>query len=138
MCYKSFDVPSKLREWTIQEVEKMCKSVEAVEKSDPCPPSSDDKKPLMNKDILYHAGICCQAVSTHTAANFKKFFNGVGHALDEVSMSISQDKANVDRYIIAKQGDIVYMAFQSEPTLSKWIDGPYGSFDNGRVLHVTK
>lgn len=137
LCYKSFDVPSELCEWTMQEIEKMCnKSVEAVEKPDPGPPSCEDKKPLMNKDSLYHAGLCCQAVSTRTAANFKKFFRGVGHTLDEVSMSISQDKENVDRYIIAKQGDVVYMAFQSEPTLSKWINSSYGSFDNGMVVHI--
>lgn len=134
LCYTSFDVPAQLREWAIEVVDIMCKSVEELVPS--CRVAIEDKKPLMTKDTLYHAGVCCQAVSTCTAATFKKFFVGVAHGLDEVSMSISQDKANVDRYIIAKQGDIVYMAFQSEPTLSKWIRGPYGSFENGMTTLI--
>lgn len=134
LCYTSFDVPTQLRDWAVQEVEKMCDCVKENEKPKPCPLPSQDKKPLMTKDTLYHAGLCCQAVSTRTAANFKKFFNGVGHKLDEVSMSISQDKENVDRYIIAKQGNIIYMVFQSEPTLSKWIEGPYESFAIGKTV----
>lgn len=137
LCYTSFDVPTQLRDWAVQEVETMCDGMKENEKPKPCLPSQD-KKPLMTKDTLYHAGLCCQAVSTHTAANFKRFFNGVGHKLDEVSMSRSQDKENVDRYIIAKQDDIVYMAFQSEPTLSKWIEGPYGSFANGIALIIVE
>lgn len=121
LCHKSFDVPTVLTDWAEQQVEKVCsKSVHKCEDPKPCHPLSSNEKPLFTKDTLYHASLCCQAVSTCTVAVFKKFFNGKGHNLKEVSMSISQNRENVDRYIIAKQGNIVYIAFQSEPSLSEW------------------
>ena len=136
LCQSSFDIPAKLRDWTIQEVDVLYKTIEKEKKTESVlpPPPTPEEKPLLSKDTLYHASLCCQAVSTCTAANYQAFFSKAvnGHNLKEVSMSISRDREDVDRYIIAKQeNDIVYMAFQSEATLDGWINSSYGSFAEG-------
>ena len=87
--------------------------------------------PLFSKDTLYHASLCCQVVSTSTAGDFRERMQQMsGHMIEEASMSISETKENVDRYLIAKQKNTVYVAFQSEPTLSMWMQ-KYGSFSAG-------
>ena len=45
-------------------------------------------------------------------------------------MSIPQDNENVDGYLIAKKENTVYVAFQSDPTLSLWLK-KHASFDDG-------
>lgn len=132
LCHTSFDVPAPLVDWAKKEVEIVYqKSTIKCEDPKPfCPPVCDEKS-LFNKDTLYHASLCCQAVSTCNTAKFKKFINSRGHHFNEVSMSISRVDC-VDRYIIAKQGNVVYMAFESEPSLSRWNE--YGSFTTGKVV----
>ena len=134
LCNTSFDIPTGVREWAMEEVSKMCESLKENEAPKVPPVQAEVTKSLMDKDTLYHASVCCRAVSTCTAATLKKYLSGVGHNLDAVSMSISREKESIDRYMIAKQGNIVYMAFQSEPTLSDWIKSTYGTFANG--MHI--
>lgn len=131
LCHTSFDVPTQLQDWAMQQVNSIQNSANKEEMPKPCSLPVQEEKPLLSKDTLYHASLCCQAVSTCTPVNFKKFFNIHGHKLSEVSMSITQDQENVDHYIIAKQDNIIYMAFLSEPALSEWFH--YGSFANGII-----
>ena len=49
-------------------------------------------------------------------------------------MSIQRENT-VDRYIIAKQDNVIYMAFQSEPSLSQWIE--HDSFTKGIPVNQT-
>ncbi len=133
LCHKSFDVPTQLRDWAMEEVDKVATSMKKEEPK-PCPTPTIEEKPLLSKDSFYHASVCCHIVSTCNTATFKKALGGTRHNFDEVSMSISQDHENVDRYLIAKHGNTVYMAFQSEPTLSKWMECNYGSFSNGTLI----
>lgn len=136
LCNTSFDVPTGLRGWAMEEVSKICESLKENEISKLIPVQAEVTKSLMDKDTLYHASVCCRAVSTCTTATLKKYLSGVGHNLDAVSMSISREKENIDRYMIAKQGNIVYMAFRSEPTVSDWIESAYGTFANGKNMHA--
>ena len=136
LCCKHLVVPSSLLEWASRVVEDVnserSSDLEVAMAAQPCEQTKPPEPPLFNKDTVYHASICCHAVSTRNAGNFKHFFDHVvrGHRLEEVSMSVSQDKENVDRYLIAKQQNIVYIAFQSEATISHWMD-KYSSFDDG-------
>lgn len=138
LCYKSFCVPTQYHQWAMQEVDKAYESLRDDDKP-ACSTLSpvQEENPLLTKDTLYHASLCCQAVSTCTADNFKPFLNQTGHSLEAASMSISQDE-NGDRCMIAKQGSIVYMAFQSEPTLSRWFQSPYGNFADGTLAREIK
>ena len=139
LCHKDFDVPSNLCDWAMQEVEDICKRTAATMNLNPtlitqCPvslPKKEEELPLFSKDTLYHASLCCHAVSACTAGNYEIFLNSKSHLLEEVSMSISQYKENVDRYIIAKCGNTIFVAFQGEPTLSNWMNSPYASFIDG-------
>ena len=139
LCHKDFSVPSDLREWAMQEIEVILKRMSITVDQPPITPMSEEnvEPPFFSKDTLYHASLCCHAVSTCTAGNFEAFFNSKCHLLQEVSMSISQDKDNVDRYIIATRDDTIYMAFQSEPTLSSWMDSPYVSFNEGNLNDIS-
>ena len=133
---KHLVVPSELLDWVSQVVEvvnserspDLAATVALQQHEQTKPP----EPPLFDNDTVYHASICCHAVSTRDAGNFKHFFNHVvrHHRLEEVSMSVSEGKKNVDRYLIAKQRNIVYIAFQSEATISCWMD-KYSSFDDG-------
>ena len=139
LCHKDFDVPSNLRDWAMQEVEEICKRTAASMNPTliaQCPvslPQKEEDLPLFSKDTLYHASLCCHAVSVCTAGNYETFLNSKSHRLEEASMSVSQYKEseNVDRYIIAKCGNTIYVAFQSESTLSDWMNSSYSSFIDG-------
>ena len=98
--------------------------------------SSGFKGSLFCKDTVYHASICSHAVSTHDAGNYLKFFKNKekvpGHSLQEVSISRASKQ---DRYLIARQGDSTfYIAFQSEPNLSKW-PKMFKSFKKGDIIY---
>jgi hypothetical protein len=125
LCHTTFDVPADLTDWAKEQVEEECKRM-TKKSEDPKPTSAPApcETPLFNKDTLYHASLCCQAVG-NKKVQYKKFLNEQGHTLKEVSMS-SEDQNNV---LIAKQGNTVYFAFESEPSLSKW--RKYESFSKG-------
>ena len=139
LCYEHFKVPSHLYKWAQEEVNSVYEALLPSKDSkpdivDPVVPSPSKSQPLLfSKSTLHHAGLCCQAVSTCNAGTCLSFFcdQFTNHNLQEVSMSISSEKKNVDRYIIAKQGNIVYVAFESEPTLSRWLESSYSSFEDG-------
>ena len=137
LCQKALNVvPVQLRDWAMQEVGVIYAATKEEEKPLPSCPPAQDESPLFTKETLYHASLCCEAVSTCTTADYKSFFNnaGNGHHLKEISMSISKDRDDVDRYIIAKQqeNNVIYMAFQSEPTLARWMK-TYQSFTDGML-----
>ena len=52
-------------------------------------------EPLFSKDTIYHASVCCQAVSTCDAGDYQKFFNDKelvpGHSFKAVSFSRSKE-----------------------------------------------
>ena len=82
----------------------------------------ENEKPLFCEDTVYHASLCCYAVSTRDANDYKSFFEKdfPNHNFDEVSLSISRDREDVDRYLIAKKGKTYFIAFQSELNFSQW------------------
>ena len=136
LCYVDFLIPTGLDQWARDQINEintrllMVTSTESVT-SEHTADEAPVTVPLFSKDTLYHASLCCQVVSTSTAGNFREKMEQMsGHVLEEASMSISATKDNVDRYLIAKQQNTVYVAFQSEPTLSMWMQ-KYGSFDAG-------
>lgn len=137
LCYTHFKVPAGLCKWALNEVNSVHEALLPSKSPDPIEPSapspSKTQPALFAKSTLYHAGLCCQAVSNCHAGNFMSFFGKqvTNHLLQEVSMSISSEKKNVDRYIIAKQGNVIYVAFESEPTLSRWMESVYTSFEDG-------
>ncbi len=128
-------VSSDMYQWALGEVES---SVPATNVAIGEPDSTEETKsvvsPLFCKDTLYHASLCCYAVSTCDAATYEGFFNKdyPSHRLEEISLSRSKDREDVDRYLIARQGSTYYVAFQSEPQLSKWPE-KFTSFQEGKL-----
>ena len=124
-------VDNGIYEWALKEVASTEKesSKPAVEVLDI---PEDKLPPLFCEDTVYHACLCSYATSTRTAANYRDFFNKdfPQHSLEEASLSRSQDKEDVDRYLIARQGKTFYVTFQSEPFLSEWMK-KFSSFEEG-------
>ncbi|XP_064392637.1 uncharacterized protein LOC135340244 isoform X2 [Halichondria panicea] len=124
-------VDNSVYEWAlgkIASVEKMSeKSLEEQEI-----PTKEHMPSLFSKDIVYHACLCSLATSTSTISDYKDFFNKKfpEHSLEEVSLSRSQDREDVDRYLIARQGKVFYVAFRSESLLSDWMK-KFSSFEQG-------
>ena len=84
-------------------------------------------EPLFSKDTVYHASLCCQAVSSCTAGNYQQFFKNKelvpGHSFNAVTISRPRHdrSSRREQYLIAKQGDSTYyIAFQSEADLREW------------------
>lgn len=121
-------------------LEKVASTPSVAVKSSPDSPEEDKEieKPLFCEDTVYHASLCCVAVSTKDATNYKKFFDRdyPNHQFEEASLSISRDKENVDRYLIAKKGKTYFIAFQSEPKFSQWPQ-LFLSFEHGECTKVS-
>ena len=85
--------------------------------------------PSLSPFLLYHALLCSKAVST--CSNTKAvhdFFSQVGHKLEEASLSLRGE--NVNQYMMAKNGDTFYIAFQSEASITQWLS-VHNTFEEG-------
>ena len=124
-------VDNSIYEWVVRRMASTEK--ETSEQSPPEQEEAEDKlPPLFCEDTVHHACLCSLAASTCTAADYKDFFNKKfpEHSLEEASLSRSQDREDVNRYLIARQGKVYYVAFQSEPLLSDWMK-KFSSFEEG-------
>ena len=123
-------VSGEVYEWALDEVSVTAQAICLPQSSSP---SDKEEKlpPLFCKETLYHASLCCYAVCTCDANTYKDFFNKdfPSHNLQEVSLSLSRDREQVDRYLIARHGKTYYVAFQSEPLLAQWLK--FTSFQEG-------
>ena len=97
-------------------------------------PSPSQKPPLFSKPVVYHASLCCRAVTTCDAGDYQKFFKDKtkvpGHSFSHFSMSRSKQ----DRFLIASQEgeeSIYYFAFQGELSLEQW-PKRFRSFKDGK------
>lgn len=111
-------------EWTIEHLESLSTEVS----SHGFPGKEKIEMPLFCENTIYHASLCCRAVMTKDVTNYKKLFDESKHQFDEISMSISHE--NVDRYIIARKGQVYFIAFRSEPYYSEW-PKHFQSFEHG-------
>ena len=124
-------VNNDIYEWALKEL--ACTEKKSSKPSADILEVPEDKlQPLFCEDTVYHACLCSYATSTRTAANYRDFFSKdfPQHSLEEASLSRSQDKEDVDRYLIARQGKTFYVTFQSEPFLSEWMK-KFSSFEEG-------
>ncbi len=135
---KDLLVSNDMYQWALKEVESSVPADKgaSTESSSSPDEAKSSTPPLFCKDTLYHASLCCFAVSTCNAASYQGFFNKdyPSHCLEEVSLS--EDREDVDRYLITRQGSTYYVAFQSEPQLSLWPE-KFTSFEEGVFLHST-
>ena len=99
-------------------------------------------EPLFCKDTVYHASLCCQAVSSCTAGDYQHFFKNKelvpGHLFDAISISRPRHDSNSlrEKYLIAKQGDSTYyIAFQSETDIREW-PKKCASFIQGQCIPI--
>ena len=129
-------VDSSIYEWGLKEIALIENaSTRSLEEEEL--PTEEGMPSLFSEDTVYHACLCSLATSTCTVADYKDFFNKKfpEHSLEEISLSRSQDREDVDRYLIARQGKAFYVAFQSEPFLSDWM-GKFTSFEQGMYIYI--
>ena len=130
-------VSREVYEWASELVDAVSKPTSQPDQ-DEVVKRKPEKRPLFCKDTVYHSCLCCYAVSTCTAANYNEFFlkDFPQHLLEEVSFSRSQDRKDVDRYLIARQGKTYYVALRSEPLLTNW-GKEFASFEKGLDCYAT-
>ena len=129
LCYDKVIVPTRLSDWAMQEVSNIHERLSRF--NDVPTPLSPETKELFSVDTLYHASVCCLAVNKCSTSNFKDLLNVSGHGLQEASISITRE-SSTDRCLVAFQGSVMYVAFQSEPTLPYWLQSPYSCFEEGK------
>ena len=126
LCFKDAAVPSVLLEWVKAEFEYRIKQVtnrRAVCKESTCtelPRPEPVQLSLFDKDTLYHAGLCCEAVSTcQNMKDLRNFFCSKSpmHNFKEFSLS---EKALVKPYLVIKEGRKIYVAFKSSTFISEF------------------
>ena len=115
-------------------VEKLASVPQVCDEASRDSPEEEQKSelPLFCEDTVYHASLCCYAVNTRDSKSFKDFFNKdfPSHFFTEASISVSRDREDVDRYVIARKGNTYFIAFLSEPEFSQWPQ-MFQSFEQG-------
>ena len=127
-------VPQLLLRWSLEEVDVIYKKL--MHESKVVKPSSEigqQKSVLFSKDTLYHASLCCEALSDSMPLDHLSFFRDKKphHNLTEVSFSQSRD--DITPYLIARQKDVIYVAFKSTPEVLKWLEKT-SSFNEGQLF----
>ena len=132
LCRVYLVIPTALWGWSMQEVGKAAEKLASERSCVPKPLVKKDTPPpsLFSKDTLYHACLCCEAISS-SKNNSLSFFQckRPQHSLTEVSFSQSRDGA-ITPYLIARQRDVIYVAFRSNLCVSEWIKSA-SSFEEG-------
>lgn len=127
-------IPTTLWSWTKEEVaeakQRLTKEMSAVSQQSTIVQPTIPKASLFSKEILYHASLCCAAVNTATPMNAHSYFRDKNPCHEFTEVSFSQNKDNIAPYLIARNCNVLYVAFQSTPSLSKWTDTAT-SFDEG-------
>ena len=89
--------------------------------------------PPLSHSILYHASLVCQAVNTCVSTrSVQEFLKQKNHELHEASLSQPLHDDDIDRYLIAKNGNTIYVAFRSKASLKSW-QKQYKSFEEGKI-----
>lgn len=125
LCFKDLAVPTILVEWVQEEFEEKSlkhagKCAHSMESACAKPQSQAEEMSLFSKDTLYHAGLCCEAVTfCQKASEVGTFFQQKYsmHSLEEISFS--RQNSHVKPYLITKQGNTIYVAFRSETHLMR-------------------
>jgi len=108
----------EILQYGLSEVEKFSHD-KSVEQST-LPEQSQKSQPIFCKENIFHACLCCEAISKCTHENVKEFFEDKvlsnDHNLEEVSMSIS------DHYLIAKSQNTFIIAFNEEKNFTSWFE----------------
>ena len=133
-----FLISNETLKWAMEKVDIIalqCTSNGESDRSDQ--PNTKEDKTLFCNDVIYHATLCSLAASTCDENDFKKFFSEDHqcHHLDEASLSITRKREEVDRYLIARQGKIYFIAFKSESLLSDWQE-KFNSFAEGDFIAI--
>jgi hypothetical protein len=92
--------------------------------------------PPLTPSILHHASLVCQAVNTcGNTRSVQEFLKQENHEIHEASLSQPLYDDDLDRYLIAKNGSTIYVAFRSKASLKSW-QQKYKSFEEGKLIFM--
>lgn len=129
-------ITSDMLAWVLQELDRIVKQQSPPEISDAVVKEivslSDDGPAPLTPSILYHASLVSHAViscgNTHLLHEFLN--KQEKHQLSEASLSLAVPNDDLDRYLIARDGSVIYVAFRSKTSLRNW-QSRYKSFEQG-------
>jgi GTP-binding protein EngB required for normal cell division len=120
----------------VEEYERMLSDDSMSLSDSSCTSVTEDEEPLFSKSNTYHALLCCLAVHSSTEEKeIRRVINEHGHEFQCLSVSRSdcRDEHGMDgfhgTYLIARRGDVRFVAFNGICELSVW--GKYQSYSAG-------
>lgn len=142
LCHQDLLVPQALHEWVLEEVETLASKLatDEVTEVDSCKiKSATEEESLFCKKVLYHASVCCHAVSHHMATEkmLIEFLspqkNIVYHHLGEASMSVIAESQDMAPYLIAIERNTIYVALRGKISVKDWAKD-YTSLGEGELM----
>ncbi len=129
-------ISRELFEWAIKELRQQSTKQVSASSTSIVAETKPKVPTLYGPSALYHASLCCSAVtSVSNEEEAHRFFREARHKLDQVSVCEENSSEKLDRYLIARNGGIIYVAFQSEAKLSEW-PTKYSTFEEGTLITV--
>ena len=137
LCEKHSLISAGMLKWVLNEHKNLVKKqsppkVRGMELANVIPEDVSPVEtgaPLLSPSILYHASLVCQAVNNCVGTKaVHEFLKEEAHELCEISLSLPIDE--VDRYLVAKNRNVIYVAFRSKPALKSWLS-QHKSFEEG-------
>ena len=128
-------IPRPLLGWGVEEVDKVSQRLlrELRKVVKPVAEKENQKPLLFSKDTIYHASLCCEAIDNPMLSDPLSFFRNKKPRHNLTEVSFSQSRAGVTPYLVARQKDVVYVAFKSIPAVSQWLESS-SSFDEGSAV----
>ena len=137
---KQMLITRSIYEWAVRELKQHpAKQISPSRQTQNTVAEVKTKQPpsLFGPGTLYHASLCCCAVTKYRdEAQAHLYFGDVRHKLSQVSICKENPTENLNRYLIARNGDVIYVAFQSEMKLLEW-PKKYSSFEEGMLNNDT-
>ena len=128
-------------QWAVEEIDRIRKSLTAprttfyVKVANVFTSAIDEELASM----MYHAILCCHTVDNGgpTTDESLQFLNTAlkgQHSISEAAMCTPSTQVTIPKFLIARQGNTIYVSFQSNCSLSTW--QKYKSFEEGKVMNV--
>ena len=139
MLQKEDTLPDDLKKLAMDEFYQYEKQM-SDDSSDSCSTVSSvgppEEEPLISKENIYHALVCCQAVDASDQSQVRSILRELSHSFNGLSVTRSDCKERHQpgkhhgMYIIARKTDGTYIvAFRGIPAVSAWLT--YNSFEEG-------
>ena len=137
ICYVDMLVPVRIHNWCFEEFQRIVSEQAMSARDSPplLPLCTERPRPLFCKENVYHALLLAH-VCSQDEEKLQSFFTKNHHMFEEISVSkdpsVSHDETKIEKYVIARKDNVLFVGFQGECDLDVWLDKA-SSFNEGMV-----